>query len=692
MRLRSVLFLVLYLNMASFASAFEVPSQRIAAIDAADADDFDTALTLAASDPLTRDIVQWIILRKGHDDFAEYQTHLQRRPDWPGQDRLRARAEEAMPEGLPPEDVIAWFADQPPLTGEGTRHLVEAYLQLEQGEDALLTLKTAWMDLRLTVTGFATLQDGFGDILERYHPQRVDALLWRWRVEDARKMLPLLDEDQEALARARIGYIQNTTGLSDLVASVPETLKDHPGLAYDRYSWLAKRGRKQEAVDILLAREAELGEPFRWSGWRRSLARWDMREGRIDRAYVLAAEHGLQEGQAYADLEWLAGYISLYYRKEPRQALVHFDRVAAAVDSPISLGRAGYWRARAYEDLDDMTAARAAYGEAAQHQTGFYGLLAADALGLALDPRLTGAADPQEWRGADVMTQDLTQAALAFLAAGDRTWAVTFFAELGRVLPAQDIAQLSAYLQHINDPYFAVLLGKAAAARGIIVPSAYFPLHEMKDMDLPVDPALALAIARRESEFSIAAGSPVGALGMMQLMPATAQEMAGFVGLPYAKTRLTQDWQYNVTLGARYLQVLQDQFGASPAQITAGYNAGPSRPEGWMDRFGDPRVGEIDVVDWIEHIPFRETRNYVMRVTEAIPVYRARLQQEGGPVSFHALLTGQKPLIRPVARDTELSAMPEEESSSLQSQDGAASPVARPAPLPRVRPIPRAGE
>jgi soluble lytic murein transglycosylase len=403
----------------------------------------------------------------------------------------------------------------------------------------------------------------------------------------------------------------------------------------------------------------------------------------------------MTEGSSYADLEWLSGYLSLRYLNDPAQALVHFDRFAAAVDSPISQGRAGFWRGRTHAALGDANAAAAAYAQAAQHQTGFYGLLAAEELGLDFDMSLAGADDARDWAGSSVMAADLPGAALAFLAAGDRSWAVTFFAELGRTLPADDISRLAAWLEAENEAYFAVLLGKAAARRGVIVPSAYFPLHPLKDMDLPVPVELSLAIARRESEFNAGAGSPVGALGLMQLMPATAREVSGFLALPYAKSKLTSDWEYNAMLGSKYLSVLDEQFGYSPVQMAAGYNAGPSRPERWMDDFGDPRLGDVDVVDWIEHIPFRETRNYVMRVTETMPVYQARLGAEMGLVQFRALLIGTKPLIRPVARNE--AAVPVVEDTDRVSTATNAPAVAAPAIIPRpsgiqgIRPISRPG-
>jgi soluble lytic murein transglycosylase len=338
----------------------------------------------------------------------------------------------------------------------------------------------------------------------------------------------------------------------------------------------------------------------------------------------------------------------LTYLGDPAAALAHFESAARVVDGPISAGRMHYWIGRTQDVLGDKGLAVAAYGRAAAHQTSFYGLLAAEKLGQSLDPTLTGDEVP----GGDgaVFQDDLTRAAFMLLAAGERGHAVTFFAALGRVLEPEALGQLGAVLDALDEQYYVLLLAKTAVTRGIIIPAMYFPVHDLASMDLPVEPALALSIARRESEFNATIGSPVGALGLMQLMPATAEEVAGDLGMPYARARLTNDWRYNATLGATYLATLQAEFGPTPVMIAAGYNAGPSRPKAWMDERGDPRLGEMDVIDWIEHIPFTETRNYVQRVAESIPIYQARLTGQAGPIAFTSLLEGEKPLLRPRLR------------------------------------------
>jgi soluble lytic murein transglycosylase len=290
-----------------------------------------------------------------------------------------------------------------------------------------------------------------------------------------------------------------------------------------------------------------------------------------------------------------------------------------------------------------------AYTRGSLDQTAFYGLLSAEKLGLALDPTLTGAESFGDWRTSVRMQADLPQAMLLLLAAGRRDDALRFALQAARTMDRTGIGQLGQLLGEMQEPYIAVLVGKAAAERGIIVPAAYFPLHPLVRRDWPVGDDLALSIARRESEFHPGVASPVGAQGLMQLMPATAAEVSGWLGLDYSRERLL-DWRYNAALGTRYLEELQGMLGNSPVLVAAGYNAGPGRPRTWMAERGDFRRGAADVIDWVEMIPFAETRTYVMRVSESIPIYRARLTGMAGPIEFTAILTGEPPRIRPRPR------------------------------------------
>ena len=658
--------------------AQETPASAFAAAEVAmQAEDWDGAQALVANaGPVARDLVTWSRLRAGEGQFPDYQAFLAARPDWPGLDRLRARGEEDIPVGFSPPDVTAYFANAKPQTGEGAARFAAALSALGRQDEAIAVLTDAWLTLSLTDEGHAAMLADFADVLAPLHVARTDAMLWKWKTDDAVRMLPLLPDDQRALAEARIALIRGNSDANAKLALVPAGLRDGPGLAYDRFNRLADSGDYSDAVELLAARSTSaeaLGQPFRWASWRATLARWALREGRPEQAYDLATAHFLTTGDFYADLEWVAGYVSLRYLDNPAQALTHFNNVEQDVTSPISLARGGYWVGRAQEALGNPDQAALAFGRAAENQTAFYGLLAAERLGLPLDPTLTGTEQFPDWRQAAFLDSDQMEAMLLLIGANDRGAAVQFMAQFGKSLDRTGIGQMGALLTQMNEPFLTVLLGKTAVERGIILPGVTYPVHPLAQTDLPVAPELALSIARRESEFNFTVGSPVGALGLMQLMPDTAREVAGELGIPFQPARLTSEWQYNAQLGAQYLANLQLRFGDSPVLIAAGYNAGGSRPQTWISQRGDPRLGEVDVVDWIEMIPFTETRNYVMRVTESIPIYQARLTGQAGQINFSALLRGDKPQLRPMTR------------SDIETVQALASPAA----LFQLRPVAR---
>lgn len=667
--------------------------------------------TVAQAGPIARDLIRWLRLRDGpravdappdprdpDPTFADYTAFLAAYPHWPGLDRLRMQGEKTIPADTAPEAVLGYFAVVTPQTGEGVVALSRALAAAGRVDEARAAAAEGWMSVGLSDETQAALLAAWGDTLRPLAWDRAQEMLWRWRSGDAERLLPLLTDSQRALAEARIALIRDAGDQDAKVAAVPATLRDDAGLAVDRFNRLAEDGDYTDAVALLLDRTddaARMGQPFRWASWRAVLARWALREGRPDEAYRLASRHHLTGenpgAEFYADLEWIAGYVALRHLNDPTTALTHFRRMQAAVSGPISTARAAYWTARAEEAAGSADAAAQSYARAAGFQTAFYGLLAAERLGLPFDPTLATTESFGDWRQGTVLRSDLTAALLMLVAGGDRDDAVLFAAKLGQTLDRGGIGQLGSLLTDTGEPFLTLVVAKAALERGISIPQMLYPLHPMAGMDLPVDRDLALAIARQESEFNTAAGSGVGALGLMQLMPSTAEEVAGDLGVAYDRARLTTDWTYNATLGSAYLAELQVRFGPTPVMIAAGYNSGPARPSQWIAQRGDPRLGGADVVDWIEMIPFAETRNYVMRVTEAMPVYRARLGRDPG--SFAALLRGEKPLIRPVARGEQTLFDTEDAVTAvlqgLTPETPVAAETATLAPLQSLRPMAR---
>jgi soluble lytic murein transglycosylase len=634
--MRLALFLFLMLCAPVFARADgHVPLTR--AFEAMRAGDWTTARTIASDvSPVAYDLIEWHRLRGGIGTAEEVMLFLDLNPDWPGLDWLRRKSEPSMLDATD-ADVLLFFRDELPQSAQGALAHARALKASGQGGSAEAGLVLAWRSMAIGPQMHARMLEEHGDLLAEHHIARLDMLLWKDWKSNAERMLPLVPEGYRKLAKARQGLRARVKGTDALVASVPENLQNDPGLTFERFVWRAGKGRQQDAIELALAASKSaktLGEPEQWANRRRSLSRQLMRDDAYERAYALASQHHLSEGSSFADLEWLSGYIALRFLNDPAKALEHFKAHQGAVVTPISRGRAGYWIGRTQEALGNAKAAKASYVQGAEYQSSFYGLLAAERGGIAFDESLAGAAALPDWREASFMGSTVFQAAVLALQAGALTVSERFFTHLTEILSPLEAAQLGQVAIDLNEPHIAVMIGKRAASGGVTIPAPYYALHDLAKSAHPIETEFALAIARRESEFDPVVVSGAGARGLMQVMPATAKNVASELGVDYAKEKLTSDWRYNAQLGTAYLARLKKQFGGNPVMISAGYNAGPGRPVRWMEVYGDPRKGEIDVVDWIEHIPFRETRNYAMRVTESLPIYRARLGQEPLPIPF----------------------------------------------------------
>lgn len=615
-----------------------------AALVLAEAQDWQGAAAAAqGAGAVGADIVQWQRLRAGEGLLGEYEDFAARRPDWPGLALMRQKGEIAVARSSTPERVVGYFGGAAPATGGGAVALVRALSALGRGTEAEAEAVRAWEALSFEVGDEADLLALYPQALGRVHLARLDRLLWDDKRGEAKRMLPRVSPGWQALAAARMGLRADVDGVTALVKAVPADLAGDPGLAYERFVWRMRKDLTEEATALILERSVSaqlLGRPEAWAERRAVLARALFRAGKAQAAYKVAARHHLEAGSDYADLEFVAGFVALRGLGDAQTALTHFQRLEAAVQTPISVSRALYWQGRALEAKGDAEAAREVYGAAARHQTAYYGLLAAERLGLTLDAGLLAQDRPADWREAGFARSSVLEAALLLVKAGDRTLAKRFFLQVAEGLNPGELAQLADLALTVHEPHIAVLIGKQAAERGVIIPRAYFPVTEMVPDGLAVSRALALSIARRESEFDPAARSKAGARGLMQVMPATAEHMAPKLGLPYAVGRLTSDPAYNAAMGSGYLRQLVDDFGPSVAMIAAGYNAGPGRPKRWITEFGDPRLPDVDVVDWVETIPFAETRTYVMRVSESVVIYRARLKGVAGLVRLTSELKG----------------------------------------------------
>lgn len=596
---------------------------------------------------IQRDIIEWHRLRAGKGTARDVLSFIDRRPDWPGMDYLRRQSEETVAKAGH-SAILAFYRDVPSAqTAKGALSLGEALIEAGRTGEGQAEIVRAWRSMAMPQEVHDAYLARHKTLLAAHHEARLSRLLWDGHKVSSRRMLELVSDGARKLAEARIALQEQANGVDAAIAAVPDALKDDAGLAYDRFAWRDAKRRQDDAIAMMFERSTSaeaLGEPAKWLRRRADFARQLMRDNDNTRAYKLAAYHFAtpDAGYGYADNEWIAGYVALRKLDDAELAVYHFTRFLAAVESPISVGRAGYWLGRAYAQLGEIDKAHAAYRLGAKYQSSYYGLLSAQALGRSFDPRLTRPEAPN-WRNAPFLQSSVYAAGIALLEAGDVSLAERFLTHLVESLPPDQALQLGQMAVDMKLPHLAVMISKRAAQDGLELAGAYYPLHPVTDLDLPMAPEMVLAIARRESEFDPVVVSHAGARGLMQVMPGTAELVAKGLGIleDHAVARLTSDWQYNAKLGATYLAGLAKEFDGNVVLMAAGYNAGPHRPIAWMERYGDPRDPKVDVIDWIEHIPFNETRNYVMRVTESLPVYRARLGEAPLPVPFSRELSGR---------------------------------------------------
>jgi soluble lytic murein transglycosylase len=575
--------------------------------------------------PLLSEIVDWSVLRaapKADADFASTWRFLREHPDWPEPEVLRRQAEERITADTPPGDVWAYLTAFPPLTSIGHLRRLEAASAVSP-KDVPRLASESWR----TATFKSADEDEFLNRYGQYlsgddHIARFDRILREGRSQVARDLLAKLPPDYQPVAEARLAMATRAADAVTILRGVPAAKLNEPAIRLEQVSWLRRTGKLDEARALLAAPSGDQGDA--WSNERQQVARDLLAAGRPAEAYAVANQHGQVKGVAFAEAEFLAGWIALRHLKKPGEGLKHFQTLYDGVSTDVSKSRAAYWLGRAYEASGRPKDARSWYTRAAEFGQTFYGQLAARKLPggasrLPTDP-VASESDLQALSG-----QELVTVARYIGQSGHSERTRPFLLRLARVVKGPGETLLLAHLAvELKRPDVALTIARHATQTGVTLFNASFPVVDLGPTG-SIERALALAVTRQESAFNSAAVSPSGALGLMQLMPGTARDVAGRLGLPFVQSKLTADPTYNVALGSQYLAEMLQRFGGSYELALAAYNAGPNRVARWLQTIGDPRGGKIDMIDWIEMIPLRETRNYVERIMESVGVYRDRL-------------------------------------------------------------------
>jgi soluble lytic murein transglycosylase len=530
-----------------------------------------------------------------------------------------------------PNVVIAALGGSRPASDEATVLLARAYLAVGRRDDAANLIRAFWRNSDFSESIEKSIVADFSGLLRTSdHKWRMDRLIYEEHEAEALRTSRHLSKDQQALAKAAIAVVRQKAKAAKGLDSVPPALRKDHLYVYARIQILRRAGKITEAGNLLVAASrdpATIVSPDAWWVERRLVSRLLIEAGNPRLAYAIAAGHSAETPAMRAEAEFHAGWYALEYLRDPATAAKHFTAIASFSTTSLSLSRAEYWLGRAAAAAGRRELATAHFQRAAAHPTSFYGQLAAARLG---SPRL-GIEQPPPATAAVVQRfngRELVEAIRHLTAAGYQERAAVIYRFLAETLddPAE-IALLAAMAEREGKHPVALQVGRLAAARGLPVDTLAFPTAAIPSSTKTptVERPVVYAIARQESAFNPAAVSSAGARGLLQLLPATAKETAKEAGLPYSKGRLTSDPAYNATLGATYLGGLIDSFGGSYVMSFAAYNAGASRVTEWIERYGDPRDPDVDVVNWIEMIPFTETRNYVQRIMENLQVYRARL-------------------------------------------------------------------
>lgn len=598
------------------------------------------------TDRVARKTATWALVDTNAEALSFYEVDAARRDltGFPRPARRQAAAERLIETaGKTPQQIADWFGRAEPQTAKGAMALASAWRALGRNGEAEKLIQAWWRGRAFEAEDQRNMLARFGDLLTpQDHIRRADVLLYGSQGPAARDMVAMLPADLQPPALARIALRSDARNAEETWAGLTPEQQATPGVAFERAAWLRRKGRDAEALALASAFPKDIATPEQadrvWDE-RHRLALGAIRNGDWPGAYRAAADSGLTQGADATEAEFYAGWIALNRLNEPAAAGRHFAAIEKIGTSPITRGRAFYWMGRAAEARGDMTAAENLYGRGAEYITTFYGQLAAEKLGRKLvlprDPA------PTEAQRAAFEHQDPVQAMRLLADQGQRDLFRTFALHLDDWAPTTvEAALLLDAIKGYGDQDTAMKAGRAAAQRGLILVDRAYPVRTPPEAPGAPELALILGITRQESGFDPTVRSGADARGMMQLLPSTASIVARRIGVGYSASRLYEP-DYNMQLGSAYLGQLVDRFSGSYVMGVAGYNAGPGRPAQWTSFCGDPRGGSQDPLDFIECIPFSETRNYVMRVLENTQIYRAKLNGGQAPITLsHDLKRG----------------------------------------------------
>ncbi len=597
------------------------------------------SLSKKAKDKSIYNYIQWrhLLTTGNQASFYDYLSFIKRNENYPRIGRIRYLAEHKLStDKISPKKIIDWFDSGEPLSGYGKLILGESFIQTGNIKKGTSLIKDGWITADLNRSNMKFFRKKYKKYLNADdYIKRADYLAWEGKSWDLKRMLRYLPKDYRLLYTARQILMSKSYGVDKAIRDVPNRLKNNSGLNYDRLKWRRKRGRVDDSLEILLKiknNKDYLVRPDKWWKERAIMARALIYKKRYESAYKVASQHSLDKSPEFAEAEWMSGWIALSFLSDPILAIDHFNNFYQNVGYPISLSRGAYWLARAYEKIGDKKQSQQWYEEATKYLTTYYGQLAH----LKIKPNAKFELEEQ---------QEITNEYRKYFYKKDLVKIIYLLDELNKTKYTKDILKhiandnvdsgseiLAAELaSNISRYDFAIQISKLASYEKRFHNDFNYPIistpNYVNGRKIP-ETAFILSLIRQESEFDMTANSHAGAQGLMQLMPYTAKLVSKQAKLSYSKSRLTSDPEYNINLGSHYIAGLILQYDGAYPFATAAYNAGPKRVKYWKKINKDPQKNQVDFVDWVELIKFKETRNYVQRVMENYNVYRYILEKK----------------------------------------------------------------
>jgi soluble lytic murein transglycosylase len=593
-----------------------------------------TSVAATISEPAARKLVEWIILRSDHNgaDSKRYLAFIAANPSWPNLAMFRRRAEAMLwVENVKPAQTLSFFSGSPPQSGMGRLVLARALLAQGDTEGASALLRDAWRNHPISADVEKQVLERYSEFLSRAdHKARMEKRLFALDHEAALRAARRLGAADLAIAQARIALSRKAGNAKKLLEAVPADARHDPAYLFAQVHLLRHDNKIAEAAQLLLTAPRDLAQVHDGEEWwveRRIMSRKLLDLGDARSAYLMVAEAAEPTKEnSRVERHFMAGWVALRFLDDPATAATHFARIQDVSSHPTSQARSHYWLGRVAEVSHRPDQARAEYQAAAGASASYYGQLARARVGLAALALAPPPATPD--KRAEAERLELVRALEILYALDERSLVIQLMAGLGDTL--DDVGTLSALgelAEQREDARGMLHLGKAAVARGLPLDYYAFPtvgVPRYSPIGPGIDSAMLFAIVRQESAFDPADWSSAQAMGLMQVTPEAGRDTCKRFSCTYDVKRLKNDMPYNLQVGAAELGGVMQDYRGNYILAFAAYNAGRGRVQEWIARFGDPRDPKVDPVDWVERIPFMETRNYVQRVMENMQVYRTR--------------------------------------------------------------------